>query len=489
MMGLAMGMMALAVGAVAPAAAQVPADSGQRHGAAGPDTAKFEAVDSVLQVQTAPATAAAAGPAPVAAAARADSSGHDSTFVVDRVVAVVGNRAVLASQVQEEIFARQGQGLQLPTDPKGQEELRKQVVQGIVEEELLVQEAERDTSIKVTDQEISEGVEQQVKKIRSNFSSETEYATELRKSGFQTPDEYRRWLADQQRRAAYQNRYVEKLRSAQKLKNVIPTDKEMRAFFEAQKASFEKRPATLSFHQIVVTPQPSLEAKQRAYALAESIAVALRSGGDFAVAAKRFSADSASREQGGSLNWFRRGVMVPEFERVAFALKPGVISDPVESPFGYHVIQVERTQPGEIQARHVLIMPDITPVEADSAKKLAQTLYEQLKRGADFDSLQRIYHDKSEERDAKDVPVTKLPPAYAQAIGTAEAGVAVTPFALEGQSGRAKFAVVQVTARRNEGEVRYEDVRDKIRDQLGQQLAIRRLIDRLRNATYVEVRS
>ena len=88
----------------------------------------------------------------------------------------------------------------------------------------------------------------------------------------------------------------------------------------------------------------------------------LRRGADFATAAKRFSQDPGSKDQGGSLNWFRRGVMVPEFERVAFALKPGVVSDPVESPFGFHIIQVERLQPAEVQARHILLVPTIDSV-------------------------------------------------------------------------------------------------------------------------------
>lgn len=412
----------------------------------------------------------------------------DTTLVVDRVVAVVGNTPILASQVDEEIFSRQAQGLKLPETPPALAALRREVIQGVVESELLVQQAERDTAVKVTDQEVAEGVEQQIRKIRSNFSTEAEYASELRKAGFQTPDEYRRWLGDQQRRSVLQNRLIEKLRSDGTLKPVIPTDREMRAYFETQKSALEKRPATLSFRQVLVPPRPSVEARQAAYQLADSIARALRQGGDFAVAAKRFSQDSASREQGGSLNWFRRGVMVPEFERVAFGIKPGVISDPVETAFGFHVIQVERAQPAEVQARHILIMPEITEAEVDSARRLADAVYAALRSGAPIDSLQRLYHEKGEEREGKDIPVTKLPPAYAQALANADEGTVVPPFPVAGGNGRTRFAVVQVTSRRPEGDVRYEDVRDKIRAQLGEQLAIRRYLDRLRKSSYVEIR-
>jgi hypothetical protein len=108
--------------------------------------------------------------------------------------------------------------------------------------------------------------------------------------------------------------------------------------------------------------------------------------------------------------------------------------------------------------------------------------------GASFDSLQRLYHDRSAERDADNVPVTKLPENYAKTIGEASAGTVLPVFTMPG-SGREQFVVLKVTDRRPEGEIRYEDVRDRIRDQLGQQLAIRRYLDRLRKATYVEIRS
>jgi peptidyl-prolyl cis-trans isomerase SurA len=367
--------------------------------------------------------------------------------------------------------------------------VRREVISSIIDEELLVQQALRDTAITVTDQEIADGVEQQVRKVRANFTSEVDYKNELRKAGFQTPEEYRRWLSDQQRRAALQNRLVDKLRTDGKLKAVAPTEQEMKAYFDAQKGNLGTRPATVSFRQIVLSPRSSVEAKARSKEQADSIVVELRRGADFAVAAKRFSQDPGSRDQGGSLNWFRRGVMVPEFERVAFGLKPGVISDPVESPFGWHIIQVERVQPAEVQARHILLIPAVDSANIDSARSLAETVRARLLAGASFDSLQRLHHDRSAEREAEHVPADKLPEDYGKVIAEADSGAVLPVFTIPGSGGREQFVVLQVTDRRPQGDIRYEDVKDRIRQQLGQELAIRRYLDRLRSGTYVDVRS
>lgn len=444
--------------------------------------------DSATAADTSKALAMPTVAADTSGARGARASGDTSTVVVDRVLAVVGNRPVLASQVDEELFSRQ-QGQDVPTDPAALAALRKHLVQSIVDEELLVQQAQRDTSIQVTDQEIADGVDQQIKKVRANFTSEVEYRAELKKAGFETPEEYRRWLTDQQRRAAFQNRLIDKLRSDGKLKAVPPTEPEMRAYFDEQKGALGSRPATISFRQIIITPRPSPAAKSAARAKADSILMALRAGADFATAAKRFSQDPGSKDQGGDLNWFRRGVMVPEFERVAFSQKPGVVSDPVESPFGYHLIQVERVQPGEVQARHILIIPEIDSAHVDSARALADSVRALLLKGASFDSLQRLYHDPGAEKLAENVPADKLPENYGKVIGDADSGSVTPVFTIPGNAGREQFVVVQVMARRPQGDIRYEDVKDRIREQLGQQLAIRRYLDRLRQSTYVDVRS
>ncbi len=414
----------------------------------------------------------------------------DTSDVVDRVVAVVGEAPILSSQVEEEAYQQRTQGLRIPDSAGALQVFCRQVIAQIIDVELLVQQAERDTSIKVTDQEIADGVEQQVRNVRGRFTSEVDYRAELRKAGFQTPEEYRRWLKDQQRRAALQNRLLDKLRTEKKLAPVIPTEREMRDYFELQKAQLGSRPATLSFRQLVIAPQPSEAAKAVSRALADSIVLELRQGAEFTTAARRFSQDPGSKDQGGDLNWFRRGVMLPAFESAAFSLKPGVISDPVETAFGFHIIQVQRVQPGEVQARHILLMPEVTAADADSAARLAATLRQAVVDGAPMDSLRRLYHDPELDKDAEEVPLTKMHPEYAAAIGDADSGAVVPLFQLAGPTElRKKYVILQVTGRRPEGEVRFEDVRDQVRERLSQELAVRRYLDRLRHATYVEIRS
>jgi peptidyl-prolyl cis-trans isomerase SurA len=421
----------------------------------------------------------------------AQAAAQAQSVVVDHVVAVVGNKPILASQVDEDLFARQAQGTQVPSnDSSAMAALRTEILNDLIQQELVVQQALRDTSVKVTDQEVSTQVDAQIKKVRGGFTSEVDYRNELKKAGFDTPEEYRRWLTDQQRRMLLQQKLMESLRDRGKIKPVPPTEKQMLAFYDAQKVRLGKRPATISFKQIVVAPRADSAAKARALALADSIYVALRDGADFATAARRFSQDPGSREQGGELGWLRRGPpLAPEFEKVAFDLKPGVISRPVESPFGYHIIQVQRAQPAEIDVRHILIMPVVTEADAAAARQRADAVMEALKAGAPFDSIQRVDHDQAEEREATQVAITQLPPAYQQALASADSGTVTPVFVLESPNNRSKYAVAYVTGRTAEGVVAFEDVREMIRNLLTKQLGEQRYVQQLRQSSYVEVRA
>ena len=413
----------------------------------------------------------------------------DTTFVIDRVAAVVGNQPILTSQVEEQLFTLlSGRNAPVVRSAADTAALRTRLLEDLINEELLIQAALRDTAIKVTDQEVTEGVNERVRSVRSRFTSEVDYTRELRNAGFQTPDEFRRYLAEQQRREFLRVRLMERLKQTEVIRPVTPTDREMREAFEKNRAQFGRRPATISFRQIVIAPKPSPAAKQRAFQLADSIAKGLRAGGDFATAARRFSQDS-SAAQGGDLGWQRRGAFERPFDDVVFRLRPGVISDPVETVYGYHVIQVERVQPSEVQSRHILIVPETTPADVDSARALAQRLADAARAGAAFDSLQAIYHDGAEEREAPNVPVEQLPEAYARAAAAADSGAVVGPFELAGPGGRTKFAIIRVTSRRPEGEIAYADVENQLRKFLADDLAERRFLARLRSSTYVDIRT
>jgi peptidyl-prolyl cis-trans isomerase SurA len=432
-------------------------------------TAALVAVAGPLAAQDDAALAGNAGPM------RCDSTGT----AVDRIIAVVGESAILSSQVEEEIFTQRAQQGPPPKNATAFRALCRQVISDLVDAEILVQE-----------QEIASGVDEQYRNVRQRFKTEIEFRNELARSGFQTPEEYRRWLTDDQRKAALRNRLMSKLQSEDKLKPVQPTEKEMRAYFDNFKDRLPQRPATIGFRNIVIAPKPQELAKQRSRTQADSIVRELRAGADFATAARRFSQDPSTAEQGGDLGWFRRGNMVPEFEAVAFLLKPGVISEPTESPFGYHIIQVQRVQPAEVQARHILLMPEVTQADADSAQALAMRVSAAFAAGASFDSLAKLYHDPGEERETADlVAITQLPEEYRDGIGAADSGVVVPAFQIRKDLGlRRKWVVLQVTGRRPEGAVRYEDVKEQIRQKLAGDLAQKRYIDRIRRSTYVDIR-
>jgi len=255
----------------------------------------------------------AAGALFVALAAAPCGARAQGPIMVDRIVAIVGTQPILWSQLDEEIASAQAQGQTLPADSAGRAAMRKRILNNLVETEILVQQAERDTSVKVTEQEVQEAVEQTVKNVRDRFTSEQEFQNQLKLAAFGGVEEWRRWLTEQQRRQILQQRLIENLRQKGKIKPIPPTDGQMRAYFEENRTPDQRRPATVSFRQIIVLPQPDSAARALALAKADSLLGALRAGAEFTDLARRFSDDTATRDSGGSLCSFRRGIMVKSF--------------------------------------------------------------------------------------------------------------------------------------------------------------------------------
>ncbi len=432
----------------------------------------------------APAALAAQTPAPPPAPLAPVSV--QGTVPVDRVVAVVGDQVILWSDVMSSINQQRAAGLKLPPDSAGQQAVAREALGALVDEEILVQKA-RLLKIEVTPDEVNRSVDEQVKRVRGQFQTDDEFRTELRNAGFGTAEEYRRTLYEQYYRRALQQRAFEELRKTSVGRNVGET--EVQEAFERNRAQLQQAPATVTFRQVVVSPKPSTAAKARAKAKADSLLAEIRRGGDFEQIAKRESMDPASKPTGGDLGWNRRGAMVPEFERVMFALSPGQISGVFETAFGYHIVRVDRVQAAEVKARHILITPAIDSTDIALARSQADSVAAQLRRGVVFDSLVVKYHDPAEEKGILQPFVRdSLPASYAAAIVGRKNGEVTEPFELVSPRGASKYAVVQLVDVNEAGEFDEAEVKERIRQQLVAENATRALLDELRRQTYVSLR-
>ena len=430
-----------------------------------------------------PASVAAQLPAPSAALPPAQ---NPANIPVDRVVAVVGSQVVLWSDVMNSINQQRAAGLQLPPDSAAQAALAKEALNALVDEEILVQKAHL-MKIEVTPDEVNRSVDEQARRVRQQFQTDEEYRTELRNAGFGTPEEYRRTLYEQFYRRALQQRVFEELRKTAVGRNV--SEAEITESFERNKASLQGAPATVTFRQVVVAPKASEDSKKRARAKADSILAEVRRGGDFEQIAKRESMDPTSKPQGGDLGWNRRGAMVPEFERVMFALNPGQVSGVVETAFGFHIIKVDRVQAAEVKARHILISPTIDSADVAAARAEAQLVATQLRNGAAFDSIITKHHDPAEEKGILQPFVRdSLPVSYATALAGKKAGDVTDPFELVSPRGAAKWAVVQLVTVNEAGQFNEAEVKERIRAQLVAEKATRSLLDDLRRQTYVAIK-
>lgn len=408
---------------------------------------------------------------------------------IDGIVAIVGSRPILWSEVMEVIGQERSRGTTLPEDSAGAAEFARNILVNLIDEEVLLQRASGDTTIVVEDADITATVDRQIQQVRSQFPSDQEFLRQLRSAGFGTQDEYRKWMSDQARRTELQRRLVQKYQSEGKMVRVAVSDADVNEAYERTKATFPKRPPAVTFRQLVIATTSSKQALDRARVRAESLLAEIRRGADFEQVARRESQDSASAAQGGDLGWNRRGELVPQFEQMMFALAPGRVSPVVETKYGYHVIKVDRSKPSEVKSRHILIKPEYTAEDTVRARARADSALQLWRGGAVFDSLVKRFHDDDEfEGSLEPFPREQLPESYREAIGTRPKGDWIGPFPIADRSrGVPKYVVLHLTDVIEAGDYTVEEVRDRMRNQLSQERSFRRLIDQLKRETYVRV--
>jgi peptidyl-prolyl cis-trans isomerase SurA len=525
----------LVLGALVVAGRQATAQGGGASGAVttprGPDTAAAAAAapnksgtvtittqaatngtisaDSVPGLSTATSDAGSTVPGAVPAKTRADSL-RDSVALVernrqlyptlttvplDRIAAIVGDSPILWSDVLERVNVERAQGLDVPSDSVGQMMLARTVVNELINEELLVQKA-KELKVEVGDEDVTPAADAQIKNVRSRFSSDAELRNALKQAGFGNTEEYRKTLIEQNKRGELQRKVIQKLKEDGRLIPVGVTEKDISQAFDSlsSKSKLPKRPATVTFRQIVIAPKPTPTDKAAARAKADSVLAELRrigpSAENFAQMAKRESMDQVTKEQGGDLGWYRRGFMVPEFDRWMFALPPGQLSPVIETVFGYHIIRVDRRKPAEVDARHILIRWKIDSGDVLAAHQRADSLLAAWKAGANFDTLVIRYHDTNEEKGSlQPFPRDSLPASYSTAFAGKGANDYAGPFTIVDRgTGHPKFVIAQILTSDAGGSYTVSDWSDRIRAQLADERAIGRLLESLRKETYVQVR-
>lgn len=403
--------------------------------------------------------------------------------LVDRVMAVVGDSVVLQSEVEEQLLDLARAGQTLPQDPVELDRLRAEILDGMVDELVLLQAAGRDTTITVQQQQLDQMTDRELERRAERFGGRRAMEELLAREGLSW-GEYRDVLLRQYRRRELIQVYLSKQRS-----RAMPpvTEQELRAYFDAQRARFEDRPATVTFRQVVVAPTASDSARAQARARLEGIRQEVLAGEDFATLARRHSADPGSRELGGDLGWFRQGRMVDAFDRVVFTMRPGQVSGVVESPFGFHLIKLERVKGAERQARHILITPEMDSLALTRAQARAEEVARSARAGTPLDSLADVHHDSSERTEVGPFPRDELPAPYGEVLASSEEGAVVGPVQLEGE-GLTKFAVIRVEDVSQAGEVSFEDVRPNLRRELQQQKLVTEVVAELRRRMHVDIR-
>lgn len=259
--------------------------------------------------------------------------------------------------------------------------------------------------------------------------------------------------------------------SGDNLKNTLTvSDEDAKAYYEEHKSKFGTAEQRLARHILVQGKGSEAKAK------AEQLLAQLKSGADFAELAKTSSDDTFSGQEGGKLDWFERGVMDPAFEEAAFALQKGDISDVVESDFGYHIIKLDDIKAPQVKAFADVRDEILAEVREQRAAEAFYDLQTALAEKA-FEMPDSL-EDAAEAVNAKvqttdfisqsDAPGVLANPAVLQALFSPE----VREDGLNSdviEVGPEHIVVVRVNDSRDEMVLPFEDVSEKVKQQLAVQ--------------------
>ena len=406
------------------------------------------------------------------------------TDVVEQVAAVVGDSVILMTEIDSYLLRLASQGWTRPETTAELMAFKADVLDLLINEQLVIQDAGRDSTLAVSEEELEGRLQLEIDGQVRQFGTLARLQEALAAQNM-TMSVFRDQRRDAIKRQLLQERYMAKKgRSAME---IYVSEAELRAFFEENREQMPQLPPTVRFMNLQLKPEPSDSAKAAAVAEAESILQMIRDGtaDDFGELAKQYS-DGPSAGDGGELGWIRRdGSLVEEFEEAVFLLAPGVVSVPVETEFGYHLILVDRVRGGERRVRHILIQPEITEADITANLERAIEVRNRLLAGEEMADL------SDEPVDTLDLTIAaanQISGSYARALQDAGPGDILGPLRFEDPRSENTLGIVRVMEIKGGGTLQFEDVRDQIEARLKSELLSKKVVEGLRNRVFIEVR-
>jgi len=302
--------------------------------------------------------------------------------VIDKIIAVVGKYPVLLSDLQNSMLDQEKR--EQPLDKCKAFEL-------VVFQKLLLAQADRD-SVTVSDSEVENELNRRMNYFIQQFGSEEKLENYYGKRTNVIKDDLRADVHDQLLAQKMQGKITG---------DVKLTPAEVREFYKSLPLdSLPLVESEVELQQIVKRPGFSNEAKAEAKERLEGYRQRILKGeSTMSTLARLYSEDPGSAKEGGFIGNVGRGMMVPEFEAVAFKLKNGEVSNVFETAYGYHFIELVQRKGELLDLRHILVIPKMSNADFFKSKQELDSIYQEIKDGKiSFEEAARKYSDDKDTK-------------------------------------------------------------------------------------------
>ena len=360
--------------------------------------------------------------------------------IVDQIVAVIGSNIILKSDIENYALQSQAQGITTDGDMKCE------ILEQQLEDKLLVAEAELDTNITVTDNQINQQLDARIDYFQHNLGSEKAVEEYFKKPIVQLKAELQEVIRNEILSSQMRQKLIE---------NIKATPSEVRYYYRNLPDDEKPQVNTqYEYAQILAIPKVSEKEENRIKDELRSFKKRVEEGENFAMFAVLYSEDPGSSKNGGDLGYFGRATMDPAFSAAAFNLKPGQVSNVVKSEFGYHIIQMIDRKGDKIRCRHIIMKPK---VDIDTKEKILHrldSLVTDIRKGkiSFADAAMRFSDDKNSRNNGGIVvnPMTMsskfegsaLPPDVSKVLDKLNINEISAPFIA--RDGRNQNEVIQV---------------------------------------------